>query len=254
MWIIITILLVISLVGLYYYSNIQCQIEGFVNAPGEELEVEIDVVSSEEAKTPNPFVIPTSQSITGTNPVVNRVFDQVIPAESNINIDLTKFLGKMTPQEEQTCPSCPMMPDLSNYVLKSQIPSCPAMPDLSNYVLKTEIPSCPTLPNLSNYVLKTEIPSCPKLPDLENYVLKSEIPPTLTAEQYRRLIENQQELMKLLKQVESPIDYQNIAPKVNDRQMKLIEEIQELNKYKSPIPMIDKDALDDRYLREYNRI
>lgn len=247
MWIIITILLVIGLIGLYYYSNKQCQIEGFISTPGEEIEVEIDVISEEQNKS---MIYPTSESLIGTS----KVFDQVIPAESNININLSKLLGKMTPQEEQTCPSCPMMPDLSNYVLKSQIPSCPAMPDLSNYVLKTEIPSCPSIPNLSNYVLKTEIPSCPKLPDLENYVLKSEIPPTLTAEQYRRLIENQQELMKLLKQVESPIDYQNIAPKVNDRQMKLIEEIQELNKYKSPIPMIDKDALDDRYLREYNSI
>jgi hypothetical protein len=247
MWIIITILLVLSLIALYYFSNKQCNVEGFISSPAEEIEVEIDVISEEQSKPKPSLIMPTSESLIGTS----KVFDQVIPAESNINIDLSKLINQMTPQEEQSCPTCP---DLRNYVLKTEIPSCPAMPDLSNYVLKTQIPSCPSMPDMSNYVLKTEIPSCPKLPDLSNYVLKSEIPPTLTSEQYYRLVKNQQELIKLLKQVESPIDYQNIAPKVNDRQMELINEIQELQKYRSPIPMIDKDALDDRYLREYNRI
>lgn len=238
MWI-ITILFVLALIALYYYSSRRSNIEGFTNNTSEEIEVEVDLVT------------PTSESITGTLPIGNtRIFDQVVPAESNINIDLTKILGKI-PQEQLSCPKCP---DLSNYVLKTEIPSCPKGPDLSNYVLKSQIPSCPAIPNLSNYVLKTEIPSCPKLPDLSNYVLKSEIPPTLTSEQYQRLIKNQQELIKLFKQVESPIDYQNIAPKVNDRQMELINEIQELQKYRAPIPMIDNDALDERYLREYNSV
>jgi len=243
MWI-ITILFILALVALYYFSNKQFSVEGFISSPAEEIEVEIDVISEEQTKPS--LIMPTSESLTGT-----RVFDQVVPAESNINIDLSKLISQMTPQEEQSCPKCP---DLRNYVLKTEIPSCPIMPDLSNYVLKTQIPSCPSMPDMSNYVLKTEIPSCPAMPDLSNYVLKSEIPPTLTSEQYQRLVRNQQDLIKLLKQVESPIDYQNIAPKVNDHQMKLINEIQEIQKYRSPIPMIDKDALDDRYLREYNRI
>ena len=46
-------------------------------------------------------------------------------------------------------------------------------PDLSKYVLKASIPPCPTLPDLTNYMLKTE---CPPVPDLSRYVLKSSIP------------------------------------------------------------------------------
>jgi len=51
------------------------------------------------------------------------------------------------------CPEC-KQPNMSNYVLKSSIPSCPALPDMSNYILKTE---CPPVPDLSNYVLKSSI-------------------------------------------------------------------------------------------------
>lgn len=52
------------------------------------------------------------------------------------------------------CPEC-KQPNMSNYVLKSSIPPCPAVPDLSNYILKSE---CPPVPDLSNYVLKSSIP------------------------------------------------------------------------------------------------
>lgn len=56
---------------------------------------------------------------------------------------------------------CPrvMEPDLSKYILKSQVPSSKStsvtMPDLSNYMLKTE---CPPVPDISKYVLKSSIP------------------------------------------------------------------------------------------------
>jgi len=46
-------------------------------------------------------------------------------------------------------------------------------PDMSRYVLKSTIPACPQIPNLSNYILKSEVPP---VPDLSNYVLKSSIP------------------------------------------------------------------------------
>lgn len=46
-------------------------------------------------------------------------------------------------------------PNMNKYVLKSSIPPCPAVPDLSNYILKSE---CPPVPDLSNYVLKSSIP------------------------------------------------------------------------------------------------
>lgn len=69
---------------------------------------------------------------------------------------------------------------LGNLVSKIQpapIAPCPRVvePDLSKYVLKTQIPVCSksTLPEMTNYMLKTE---CPPVPDLSKYVLKSSIP------------------------------------------------------------------------------
>lgn len=53
---------------------------------------------------------------------------------------------------------CPrtIEPDLSKYILKSQVPSTNSlMPDMTNYMLKTE---CPPVPDLSKYVLKSSIP------------------------------------------------------------------------------------------------
>ena len=45
--------------------------------------------------------------------------------------------------------------DLSKYILKSQIPSTKSMPDMSNYMMKTE---CPPVPDLSKYILRSSIP------------------------------------------------------------------------------------------------
>jgi hypothetical protein len=52
------------------------------------------------------------------------------------------------------CPEC-KQPNMSKYVLKSSIPPCPSVPDMSNYILKSE---CPPVPDLSNYVLKSSVP------------------------------------------------------------------------------------------------
>ena len=46
-------------------------------------------------------------------------------------------------------------PDLSKYILKSQVPSSTSFPDMTNYMRKTE---CPPVPDLSKYVLKSSIP------------------------------------------------------------------------------------------------
>ena len=45
--------------------------------------------------------------------------------------------------------------------------------DMSKYVLKSSLPPCPTVPDLTNYMLKTE---CPPVPDMSQYVLKSSVP------------------------------------------------------------------------------
>ena len=56
--------------------------------------------------------------------------------------------------DAQQSPKC-KQPNMNKYVLKTSIPPCPAVPDLSNYILKSE---CPPVPDLSNYVLKSSIP------------------------------------------------------------------------------------------------
>jgi hypothetical protein len=68
----------------------------------------------------------------------------------------------------------------SNFVLGKQpapIAPCPRTvePDLSKYILKSQVPVCnkSTMPEMTNYMLKTE---CPPVPDLSKYVLKSSIP------------------------------------------------------------------------------
>lgn len=65
--------------------------------------------------------------------------------------------GFSSDSERPICPACPecKQPNMSKYVLKSSIPPCPAVPDMSNYILKSE---CPPVPDLSNYVLKSSIP------------------------------------------------------------------------------------------------
>jgi len=52
--------------------------------------------------------------------------------------------------------TCPPVPDLSKYVLKTSIPPPKQCPEMSQYMLKTE---CPPVPDLSQYVLKTSIPT-----------------------------------------------------------------------------------------------
>jgi len=64
--------------------------------------------------------------------------------------------GKPAPCTEHPASSCPPMPDLSKYVLKTSIPPCPAAPDMNNYMLKSE---CPPVPDLSQYVLKSSVPT-----------------------------------------------------------------------------------------------
>jgi len=71
-----------------------------------------------------------------------------------------KSCGCPTPKPVPPAPIAPcprtVEPDLSKYILKSQVPSTNSlMPDMTNYMLKTE---CPPVPDLSRYVLKSSIP------------------------------------------------------------------------------------------------
>ena len=80
--------------------------------------------------------------------------------QSDTNLPICPDCGTEWPcpahnSSQPSCPTCPPVPDMSKYVLKSSIPPCPGKPDMTNYMLKTE---CPPVPDLSQYVLKSSIP------------------------------------------------------------------------------------------------
>jgi hypothetical protein len=56
------------------------------------------------------------------------------------------------------------IPDMRDYIKKSEIPACPPKTDLSDYIKKSEMPSCPSTPDMSKYVLKSSIPATPSCP------------------------------------------------------------------------------------------
>jgi hypothetical protein len=56
----------------------------------------------------------------------------------------------VTTKQQESIPEC----NYSDYTHKSQ------MPNMSKYILKTQIPVCPTIPDMDKYVLKSSIPPC----------------------------------------------------------------------------------------------
>ena len=84
-----------------------------------------------------------------------------------IQPDMSKFILK------SEVPSCPKVPNMSKYMLKTELPN---QPNLSKFILKSNVPSCPKIPNMNNYILKNNLPSCPKPMDMSKYVLKSSVP------------------------------------------------------------------------------
>ena len=77
-------------------------------------------------------------------------------SNSNSNSNpISKLTSLLNDSNGSKHPATCKQPDMNKYVLKSSIPPCPAVPDLSNYILKSE---CPPVPDLSNYVLKSSIP------------------------------------------------------------------------------------------------
>lgn len=67
----------------------------------------------------------------------------------NVNID--KYVLKA---------SVPPCPDLTKYAKKNQIPPYPF--NKEDWILKSAIPPCPKMPNLNNYIRKSEVPNCNK--------------------------------------------------------------------------------------------
>jgi hypothetical protein len=93
--------------------------------------------------------------------LVGLFFSRFLQQEGFQDAGACEHCGKESPcgcpAPRPVCPAGPdcKQPNMSKYVLKSSIPPCPAVPDLSNYILKSE---CPPVPDLSNYILKSSIP------------------------------------------------------------------------------------------------
>lgn len=85
-------------------------------------------------------------------------------------VDLSKYILK------SQIPACQKLPNMNDFILKSEIPPTPNMND---YIKKNEIPQCPKSIDISKYILKSEIPSCPKQLDMSKFVLKSSVPPPM---------------------------------------------------------------------------
>jgi hypothetical protein len=90
-------------------------------------------------------------------------------SKSNCGCDSSSLAAKCPPVAP--CPRV-MEPDLSKYILKSQVPSSSksVMPEMTNYMLKTE---CPPVPDLSKYILKSSIPK-PQPVIIDNSKCKAE--------------------------------------------------------------------------------
>ena len=118
------------------------------------------------------------ENFTGDSDELAEISKQVDDLEKNLKKDLlendanVKCPSKDVPHDipviPADCPVCPKYPDLSNYVLKSEIPSCP---DMSQYVHKKDIPACP---DMSQYIHKKDIPP---YPDMSQYIKKTDVPP-----------------------------------------------------------------------------
>jgi len=93
---------------------------------------------------PSPCGCPAPRANGSKHPAISHPSDDSHPSSKHVT---RQELDGLRPECKQ--------PDMNKYVLKSSIPPCPAVPDLSNYILKSE---CPPVPDLSNYVLKSSIP------------------------------------------------------------------------------------------------
>lgn len=98
---------------------------------------------------------------------IDKAIEKPIDKATRNNIDYSEYIHKS--QLEELEKSIKEKID-TYYVPKDKVP------DMSKYILKTEIPSCPSI-DMDKYIPKTKVPVCSPPVDLSKYMLKTEIPP-----------------------------------------------------------------------------
>jgi hypothetical protein len=71
-------------------------------------------------------------------------------ADITQNVDIDKYVLKS---------SIPPCPDLTEYAKKNMVPPTNSF-NPNEWILKSAIPPCPQIPNLNDYVRKSEVPAC----------------------------------------------------------------------------------------------
>jgi hypothetical protein len=100
---------------------------------------------------------PTNNSSLVCPPGENVPKDQCVALKDTMTKqEVLDLIARLRRQHDAT------KPDMSKYILKTQLPVCPPKPDMSKYILRTEVPKCTPCPDMSKYIPKTELKCPPK--------------------------------------------------------------------------------------------
>jgi len=177
----ISVLFAILFVSLYLYNRPMT-----VYLP-ERFDGEIDMDEINKQTTPmeidkvNPIskrvkneLTEKIRALSGSQPIAEKATateqsKEISKEKSTSNdIDYSQYIHKSRLEDIEK--------EIKEKIEKYYIPK-ESLPDMSKYVLKTEIPSCPKVPSPDKYILKTQVPVCSPPVDLSKYMLKTEIPP-----------------------------------------------------------------------------
>lgn len=194
----ITVIIVISCVLIYIYSNHMIKVrEEFENLPeankeelssairkDQGLESQIDEIAEQITKREEHYKSIERQYMKDGDILMKKsVSLENISSEDTPDMIQGKLIGNIQDNKVEA-----VKPDLTDYVHKSDIPDMSKyvprtilkkyvkkknVPDLNKYILRSQVPP---LPNLNKYILRNQVPKCPKQPDLSHYIKKTEIP------------------------------------------------------------------------------
>jgi len=131
LFIIIIIILFSSIVFYNYNQSCKKCTEKFIGEDVEEVE-DTNAISDQISKYNK-----SRKGYLNDTPDVEEVDDVNIP-------DLKDYINKVS--IEKPIENKVILPDMSKYILKTQVPSCPRIPDRNKYILKTRIPPCQQIP------------------------------------------------------------------------------------------------------------
>ena len=173
----ISILFAILFVSLYLYNRPI----PFYRVEQFEGDVDMDEINKQT----------TPMEIDKVNPISKRVRNEL--AEKIRSLSGSQTIADTPKEQSNKKVETPVSNDIdySQYIHKSRLEDIEkeikekiekyyipkdSVPDMSKYVLKTEIPTCPQI-DMDKYIAKTKMPVCSPPVDLSKYMLKTEIPP-----------------------------------------------------------------------------